>query len=172
MSEGDKMARLCFECHTADNNNPDPLIPKLIGQDVDYLVNQTLDYKSGRRISTLMADVLENVKTKDIRAISEYFASRPAMTGTKKETELGKKGKDVYLSRNCHFCHGLDADPATAYIDGAPLIKGQNKEYMYKTMKDMQTGKRPVDIFNLMQIVLLKLTDDEIEALSEYISSL
>ena len=171
-SRADKLALMCFECHTADNNNPDPMIPKLIGQNADYLVAQILHYKTGSRASTVMIDLLKDAELEDIKAIAEYFSTRPAMTGTKKETALSIKGKDVYLGNNCHFCHGQDGDSVNAYINGAPLITGQNKEYLYKTMKDMQAEKRPVDMFNLMQQVLLKLTNDDIEAVSEYISTL
>lgn len=171
-SRADKLVLLCFECHTADNNTPDPMIPKLNGQNADYLVAQTLHYKSGRRASTVMIELLEGAHLEDIKAISEYFSTRTAMSGTKIATALSIKGKDVYLGNNCHFCHGSNGDSVDAFIVGAPLITGQNKDYLYKTMKDMQAEKRPVDIFDLMQKVLLKLSNDELEALSEYISTL
>ena len=171
-SRADKLVLLCFECHTADNNTPDLMIPKLTGQNADYLVAQILHYKSGRRVSTVMMELLEDARLDDIKAIAEYFSTRPPMSGTKIETELSIKGKDVYLGNNCHFCHGMNGNSVDAFVVGAPLITGQNKDYLYKTMKDMQAQKRPVDMFDLMQKVLLKLSNDELEALSEYINSL
>jgi cytochrome c553 len=170
---GAEKAELCLECHVMDGDNPDPMIPKLDGQQEQYIVRQVLDYKSGRRPSSVMREVTETLTDmEDLVDIAAFYSDRDVMTGSGEKTEQTERGQELYVEYNCHFCHGVDAKPGTEFIAGAPVIGGQNDDYLEKTMLDIKMGRRPADIYNLMKKVLLKLSDKEIAALAAYVSSL
>ena len=170
---GEEKAKLCFECHVPQGQTPDPMIPKLDGQQAEYIVRQVLDYKSGRRPSTIMREVAQIVSDmQDLLDIAAFYSNLETMQGSGEINQEVKRGEVIYLDYRCHFCHGEEAVAGTAFTSGAPLIGGQNKDYLEKTMLDIKMGRRPADIYNLMKRLLMRLSDKEIEALSAYVSSL
>lgn len=168
----DEVAKLCFECHTADDNNPDPIIPKLIGQNKAYMLKEMNSFKTGARFDTAMADIAKNLTdTQELNAILDFFATRPVMKGEPSQDAVVETGKYIYTQRHCDFCHGSKGKLGDIFINGAPIIGGQNREYLYKTMLDLRHSKRPSDPFSLMQRSLLQLSSDEIEAVSAYLAA-
>jgi len=168
----DEIAKLCFECHTADNNNPDPIIPKLIGQDKLYMLREMNAFKTGKRFDTAMTDIARNLTDdKELIAIISYFSSQPVMVGEPSDDPIIEKGKYIYTLKHCEFCHGIKGKLKDTFIDGAPVIGGQNKEYTYKTMLDLRAQKRPTDPYGLMQRSLLSLSSEEMEAISAYLAA-
>lgn len=167
----DEVPKLCFECHTADNNNPDPTIPKIIGQNKTYLLREMQAFKSGYRYDPLMTDVAINLTNeKQLTEIIDFFASQPLMKGTPSDSPLINKGKEIYTTKHCDFCHGIKGKLSNTYINGAPVIGGQNSEYLYKTMVDLRYDKRPSDPFGLMRKSLLSLSSEDFEALAAYLA--
>ncbi|MCU7933347.1 MAG: c-type cytochrome [Candidatus Thiodiazotropha sp. (ex Dulcina madagascariensis)] len=169
----DEVAELCFECHTADNNNPDPIIPKLIGQNKAYLLKEINSFKTGRRADTTMIDIANSITDdKLLLEIIDYYSSQPVMAGTPSNNPLVKKGESLYINRHCEFCHGVRGKvKGKLFIQGAPVIGGQNSEYLYKTLLELRDGTRPTDRFGLMQRSLLQLTSGEIEAITLYLAT-
>ena len=53
-----------------------------------------------------------------------------------------------------------------------PVIGGQQKAYLVKQLKDFKEGKRANDPAGMMAMVAKGLSDKEIEAVAEYVSSL
>ena len=88
------------------------------------------------------------------------------------ESELRERGRKIFVDRQCDFCHGIEGRLKTNVVDGAPVIGGQNHEYLTKTMYDFRKGTRPPDRYDLMLKVLLTLSDEDIVAISEYQSTL
>ncbi|MCK5872079.1 MAG: cytochrome c4 [Methylococcales bacterium] len=92
----------------------------------------------------------------------------------KLETLLAK-GKSLYLNGNleskvsaCSACHGVNGDgnqPASY-----PALKAQHADYLIKTLTDFQKGRRSQDTDNIMAMIAKKMTDEEIQAVSYYIS--
>ena len=110
--------------------------------------------------------------TQDVADIAAYYSMLPMMSGSGDLTDVGKMGKDLFFSNNCNFCHNDYDDNADIYIRKTARVGGQNKEYLHKSLKDIQEGIRRADTYNLMKRVLSQLTDDEIDALAEFLSVL
>ncbi|MET0071210.1 MAG: c-type cytochrome [Candidatus Thiodiazotropha sp.] len=169
----DEVAELCFECHTADNNTPDPIIPKLIGQRKEYLLKEINSFRMGRRNDTTMIDIARNLTDeKQILEIIEFYSSQPTMSGTPENSPVVSRGRSLYQARRCDFCHGINGKSKNTYIDGAPIIGGQNSEYLYKTLLELRNNTRPTDKFGLMLKSILQLSSDDIEAISRYLATL
>ncbi|MCK4492542.1 MAG: cytochrome c4 [Methylococcales bacterium] len=85
------------------------------------------------------------------------------------------KGKSLYLNGNleakvsaCSACHGVNGNgnqPASY-----PALKAQHTDYLIKTLTDFQKDRRSQDADNIMGMIAKKMTDEEIQAVSYYIS--
>lgn len=79
-------------------------------------------------------------------------------------------GKALFEEKGCISCHGPQGAEPTA--SNYPKLKGQNKEYMIQQIKDIKSGARDNGQTALMKPIVQGLTDAEIEALADYLSSL
>lgn len=169
-----EMAELCFDCHGADNTTSDPLVPKLNGQLRSFLVKQTKYYMTGERSDTVMSAVIDmfNLTDRNIAEIADFFSRLPVMKGTGKMTELGKKGRAVFIEQKCIFCHEEADSSVASYIGETVIIGGQHKAYLIKSMVDIRNRARIADGFDLMSKTVKHLSDDDIEAVAEYLSAI
>ncbi len=78
-------------------------------------------------------------------------------------------GKKLYTTKFCITCHGK---LGIAVAPNYPNLAGQNPEYLKIQVKDILTGKRKTKLSLLMTAnpVVMKITDEEIAAIAEYIS--
>lgn len=169
---GNDMAELCFDCHGADNSTSDLLVPKLNGQLRSFLVKQTKYYLSGERSDTVMSTVIGsfNLSDRDIADIADFFSRRPRMKGSGKMTALGRKGQEIFIGQKCIFCHDDSDKSVPSYIGETVIIGGQNKSYLIKSMLDIRNRARIADGFDLMSKTVKHLSDEDIEAVAEYLS--
>lgn len=79
-------------------------------------------------------------------------------------------GAALYMSKTCVACHGKDAK--TPIMPTYPKIAGQNKEYALQQMKDIKSGARSNGMTAAMKGVMHLVTDEEMAALAEYVSTL
>ena len=168
------MAELCFDCHSADNSTSDPLVPKLNGQLRSFLVKQTKYYLSGERSDTVMSTVIGrfNLSENNISEIADFFSRLPPMKGSGNMTLLGKKGRVIFIEQKCIFCHEEADKSVASYIGETVIIGGQNKSYLIKSMLDIRNRARIADGFDLMSKTVKHLSDGDIEAVAEYLSSM
>lgn len=79
-------------------------------------------------------------------------------------------GAALYKSKTCTACHGKDGK--TPIMPNYPKIAGQNKAYMIQQMKDIKSGARNNGNTAAMKGVMHLVSDEEIEALADYVSKL
>jgi cytochrome c553 len=73
----EKAKQACAACHGADGNAPSsPDFPKLGGQHADYLFHALQQYKSGARKNAVMAGQAQNLSTKEMEDLAEYYANQ------------------------------------------------------------------------------------------------
>ena len=68
----------CDRCHTANMDNPAIVVPKIAGQDRDYLVMALRAYRDDRRESTTMHKMSLPYGDAVIESIASYYSSQPA----------------------------------------------------------------------------------------------
>ncbi len=106
-----------------------------------------------------------------ILALSIWFvAAVDAQDADTTSTEPTASGAELFVSKTCTTCHGLDGK--TPSMRNYPQIAGQNKEYALQQMKDIKSGTRTNGQAAAMKAVMYTVSDEEIEILAEYISSL
>ena len=68
----------CDRCHAASADNPAMVVPKIAGQDRDYLVMALRAYRDDRRESTTMHKMSLPYGDAVIESVASYYASQPA----------------------------------------------------------------------------------------------
>ena len=79
-------------------------------------------------------------------------------------------GAALYKSKTCIACHGKDAK--TPLLPNYPKIAGQNAAYTLQQMKDIKSGARSNGQSAAMKGVMHLVTDEEMQALADYVASL
>lgn len=173
---GKAKAAVCAACHGADGNSSNPEWPKLAGQGELYLVKQLQDFKSGARQNAIMAGQVAALSDEDMANLSAYFASQTVTTATAKEENL-EKGESLFRGGDiasgiaaCTGCHGPSGkgNPKAKF----PALGGQHAPYIAAQLKAFRSGARANDAGKMMRNVAVRMTDAEIDALSNYISGL
>lgn len=74
---GKDKATVCFACHGADGNAPDPQYPRLAGQWNSYLLQALKEYKSGERSDPIMQGMVATLSTQDMEDLAAFFSGLP-----------------------------------------------------------------------------------------------
>ncbi len=178
ISEGKAKSAVCAACHGADGNGNDalPAQPRLAGQHAEYTRKQLHDYKSKSRINAIMAPMVAALSDDDIANIAAYYASLKGTIGTSSPEHV-ETGERLYRAGDantglaaCMACHGPSGkgNPAAKY----PSITGQFAEYTATQLKAFKSEERANDANSVMRSIAAKMTNDEIEAVSDYIAGL
>jgi len=173
---GQAKSALCASYHGAEGNSEISINPKLAGQNFNYIVKQLKDYKSGNRVNATMSAMVAALTDQDILDISAWYSSQQVtLQGANLESlELGEsiyragiKGLSVAACAACHSPTGGGNGPA-----GFPSLSGQHPDYTLMQLKAFRSGERQNDSSAMMRSVVKRLTDEELEALSSYVSGL
>lgn len=180
---GKDKAAMCAGCHGDDGNSFAADFPRLASQYESYIVKQVVDFQQGHRANNdTMAGMAATIASvQDAKDIGSYFNSQkmskdPIAPVDKKLAEQGKKlfmdgnpKTGVYGCVNCHGQNGKGKSPDVAVF---PVIGGQHKDYIVKQLKDFKEGRRTNDPAGMMTDIAKKLSDSEMDALANYLSSL
>jgi cytochrome c553 len=164
----------CFICHGIEGESSSPVFPRLAGQNATYVARQLADYHSGKRKSTTMKPMVEDLTPADFQALGAYFASRPTIGHAVADPELAQMGRFIYVRGNpysgvaaCATCHGADAHGT----DSLPRLAGQHAQYTENQLKLFNTRERTNDNA-VMHAIASKLTELELKAVASYLSGL
>ena len=164
----------CFICHGADGESSSPVFPRLAGQNASYVERQLADYKSGKRRSTTMQPMVEDLTLADFAALGKWYASRPTHFHAVEDPDLAQVGRFVYLRGNpysgvaaCSTCHG----PTGQGSDTLPRLAGQHAQYTENQLKQFNKRERTNDNA-VMHAIASKLSELEVKAVASYLSGL
>jgi cytochrome c553 len=187
---GKMKSQACMACHGVDGNSLIPMYPKLAGQSASYIVKQLQDFKAKRRsdIDNLgMAPMADALGEQDMENLAAYFSNQKVKPATSSKLDLVNKGKQIYRKGKieksviaCVGCHGLKGDgnnQTLKFLEGptkveAPALGGQQAVYIVTQLKAFRDKKRSNDVGKIMRNIAKKMTDEEMEAVAEYISTL
>ena len=156
-------------------------MPRLAGQQPEYVKNQLQAFIERRRTNPVMNNVAHVLSPEMVTALSEYFKSlnpKPLGGG---DTALVPAGKKIFEegvpSANvppCASCHGEDARGADTF----PRLAGQLPDYIFRKLTnwDKERGqnqhKSDPDTSAIMQPIAHELTEVQIKAVAAYVSQL
>jgi cytochrome c553 len=189
----------CASCHGEDGNSMMPTFPKLAQQHASYLSKQLYAFKDGSRKDQVMASMAMTLNDADIADVSAYYAAQSISANPEptlppsdeddadtaagddkpKETiqDVVNKGSNLYRNGDltravsaCIACHGPSGEgnkPAAF-----PSLRSQHPDYLIKTLNDFKSGTRSKNPDNMMYMIAKKMTEEEIKAVSYYISTM
>jgi cytochrome c553 len=164
----------CFVCHGADGESSSPVFPRLAGQHARYVERQLADYKSGRRKSSAMQPMVEDLSPADFKALGIYFESRKPQAHAVADPELAQVGRFVFARGNpfsgvaaCSSCHGANGGGT----ETLPRLAGQHAQYTENQLKAFNKRERTNDNA-VMHAIASKLSELELKAVAAYISGL
>src|SRR6202051_2722312 len=154
-------------------------MPRLAGQQPEYLINQLQAFIDRRRTNPVMFNVAHVLSPAMLKALAEHFRDlnpKPLGGGSK---ELAAAGKKIYEDGvpsaevpPCATCHGPEAKGADAF----PRLAGQLNDYVAKKLlnwskKREQKPEKPNNSA-IMQPIAHNLTEAQVQAVAAYLSYL
>jgi cytochrome c553 len=168
--------QVCAVCHGTDGNSPLSANPNLAGQHAEYLYKQLVEFKSGARANAIMAGMVANLSDDDMRNLATFYAEQTAKDSSASDLELATKGQKLYRGgvpdkgiAACMACHSPDGSGIPPVY---PRLSLQHAEYTTAQLRAFRAGNRNNDANGMMRMVAQRLSDEEIEALAEYLSGL
>jgi len=169
----------CGFCHGYDGNSAMARFPSLAGLAADYTMKQLRDFRSGRRHNDdgLMASILLPMRDADLAAAAEYYAAQVPRLRTSVSAAAPAEGARLYREGrpgartmkldSCASCHSEGAYMPYA-VSG---ISAQPEDYLKKQLEEFRSGRRRNDPDQVMQQVAIRLTAEEIAAVSLFLAS-
>jgi len=170
------VSNVCSKCHGATGVSVCPPFPNLAGQLPVYIETELKLFRQhGRtdpRARAFMWGIARGLTDEQIKGVARLFSSQPPASGTtSRNPALVDKGKLLYENgakerdiEACIACHGHNGEG----VNTNPRISGQQRDYFVTAMLQFRSRVREN---KLMQDVTRELTDDEIAALVEYVST-
>jgi cytochrome c553 len=183
------LTKTCVACHGRDGRGAIQDYPDLAGQDEAYIIQQTNDILDGSRVggkdatgnpraqgmrgALISPQGERRIDQKEIEKIAAWLAklepAKPRAPEKPVPVERIEQGRDVYKRANCISCHGPDGrKPMKTY----PIIAGQKRAYIVAQMQDLKSKAREHGKTKLMYPFVQRRTDDQIEAIADYLSQI
>jgi cytochrome c553 len=179
-------AAVCAACHGAQGVAIAPTFPNLAGQSATYLYVQLKEFHDGERNDPVMTAQAAPLSDTDMRDLASYYASlAPKPAG---QADANSRGAQLYLAGDpeqgippCQGCHGPTGLGPQPHWSSAPQppwatyphLRGQSSLYTAKQLGDFKSGARAGSSnAKVMQGVAATLGDDDVQALSTYLSTL
>ncbi len=171
----DKNVPACMNCHGANGNSGGGENPKLAGQHSGYIIKQMANFKDKtQRKHAVMSPIAMRLNEEDIANIAAYLSAQKIKVGASKTEQSINLGQKIYrggISETkvpaCASCHS----PNGAGIPSQyPRLGGQSYAYVKGQMQGFKNNTR--NNSTIMSEIAIRMTDKEIEAVSDYISGL
>lgn len=179
---GKAAAAVCVACHQADGNGltlpGGTPWPRLAGLDPVYLANQLRAFKTGERNSPEMQPFANMLSDEQIEDVAVYYSSLSANAPEKTDVldqALLDAGQKLAISGDwdryivpCISCHG----PGNQGVGHQfPDIAGQHAGYIADQLVAWREGQRRGDPMGLMQAIAERMNDNDIAAVSAWLST-
>jgi cytochrome c553 len=173
---GKTKSATCTACHGPDGNSIAPNFPKIAGQHEDYLLKQLMDYKAGNRVNATMTGMVAALNEQDMKDLAAYYATQKVTIGEADPTKV-ELGERIYRAGDqatgvsaCAACHGPTGkgNPMANF----PKLKGQHAQYTTDQLNYFRDGTRNNDAGAMMRSIAGRMSDEQIEAVAQYIQGL
>jgi cytochrome c553 len=154
-------------------------MPRLAGQQAEYLENQLQAFIDRRRSNPVMFNVAHVLSPSMLKGLAEHFKDlnpKPLGGASRENVAEGKKIYDEGIPKTevppCASCHGPDAKGADAF----PRLAGQLHDYMFRKLtnwdKERGQDKAKPDTSAIMGPIAHNLTEAQVKAVAAYLSYL
>jgi cytochrome c553 len=170
----------CTTCHGKEGRATNQgYFPRIAGKPAIYLYNQLVNFREGRRHYAAMTYLVEHLSDAYLMEIAEYFAALdlpypqsqalpvpPALLA--RGEALVRRGDAQRKLPACAACHG---DALTGVQPALPGLLGLPRDYLIGQLGAWQTGVRGAHAPDCMRELALKLTPEEVGAVSAWLAA-
>jgi cytochrome c553 len=180
-SEFEGKVNYCQDCHGPAGQGYRGFypMPRLAGQQIEYLKNQLQAFVERRRTNNIMFNVSHTLSPAMINALATRFRELDPKPIGGAPKNFVSEGRTIFENgvpdanvAACAACHG----PEATGRDQFPRLAGQLNTYVIKTLTNWGTerGQNPAkpDTSAVMLPVAHSLTRAQIEAVAAYVSTL
>jgi len=169
----------CYMCHSTHGNNPDlAFIPRLAAQNSTYIEEQLMAFRDGSRAdppaTIYMWPIAQGLSGDQIKQTAAWFAAQSPPKPFQPDSSASE-GREIFLKGvlkadvpACASCHGPKADGNGIF----PRLASQNAQYLLAQLRYFRSGVRNDKNADIMKQIALHLTDSQMSAVANYLSTL
>jgi cytochrome c553 len=170
------VVHVCSSCHGLGGRSISPLFPRLAGQKRDYIEAQLKAFRDRKRADrparAYMWGMAARLTDPMIKAIADYYATRPLVPGRQEPASATATGRKIYdggmPSKGvppCAACHGARAEGKGTI----PRLASEHRRTIEHELRAFAAGTRVSD---MMHQISKPLTPDQIRDLAAYLRTL
>lgn len=160
---GQEAIVFCGYCHGVDGNSRRAHIPNLAAQNPVYLFASFEQFGNGQRQDYVMTELAQSLPLEERVNIAYYYSQQKVKVKEAQTPDIVPQGEAFY-KKHCQKCHGSEGLGA----EEIPRLAGQPVEYLRRTLEAFR-GKDERRRSEVMRFVAERLTDDEIDAIANYL---
>jgi len=163
--QGQQLGFTCLGCHGIDgyrNAYPSYRVPRLRGQNREYMETALRAYRNGTRPHPTMNAQASSLTNADIDDLLSWLDTTDDVQD--KATAPMVEGLDA--AAVCVTCHGVDGE---GVAPKPPTLAGQHAEYLEHALRQYKDGTRSG---NVMVAFAATLSDEEIEIISDFYAAM
>ena len=170
----------CFMCHSQEGNNPDlAFVPRLAHQNDTYIVEQLKAFRDGSRAGPpgmmYMWPISQSLSEQQIQVAAKWYADQPPAKPFPQDPAVHALGRDIFQNgilkssvAACASCHG----PKAAGNGIFPRLASQTPQYLLAQLRYFRSGVRNDKNADVMKPIASHLTEEQMNAVAHYISTL
>jgi cytochrome c553 len=171
----------CKTCHglSGEGFRGSSPMPRLAGQQTEYIENQLRAFIERRRENRFMFGVAHDLSPAMLTALAKHFGDLNPKPLSGAPRELVAAGKKIFEEGvpdagvpPCSACHGADAKGNGVF----PRLAGQLHDYIFKKLvnwsKERGLDRANPDTSALMEPIAHNLTESQIKAVAAYLNHL
>jgi cytochrome c553 len=170
----------CTVCHGAQGRaTSSGYFPRIAGKPVDYLYNQLLHFRDGRRQNASMARLLDNLSDAYLRDMAEHFAGLdlpyPPPQPPTVSPDVLARGEALVRQGNvernvpaCVVCHGA---ALTGTLPATPGLLGLPRDYLSAQMGAWRTGLRHASAPDCMRQIAEHMSAEDVSAAASWLAA-
>jgi len=170
----------CTPCHGQEGRaSPVGYLPRIAGKPAGYLFNQLVSFRDGRRYSTAMSYLVEQLSDDYLREIARHFAALdvpyPPPPATAEREGVLRRG-EVLATRGdihrrlpaCTQCHGY---ALTGALPAIPGLLGLPADYVIGQLGAWKTDNRRATAPDCMADIAKRLSSEDVRAVAVWLAS-
>ncbi|WP_322047819.1 c-type cytochrome [Paraburkholderia sp. J67] len=170
----------CTACHGSHGQGTDnDYFPRLAGKPAEYLYNQLMNFRDGRRKYPPMNYLVTYLSDEYLHEIATYFSQQrppypPPVKPSVGDSVLAR-GQAIVLRGDpakqvpaCAACHG---GKLTGMEPAIPGLVGLHSDYISAQIGAWRSGSRHAKAPDCMHEIATRLTDDDVNAVAAWLST-
>lgn len=170
----------CTACHGPQGRaTPSGYFPRIAGKPQEYLYQQLLNFRDGRRSYPLMGQLLQHLNDDALQGMAQYFAALdvpyaapepPAASANRlaRGAQLVQQGDTARGIPACTQCHGAQL---TGSLPAVPGLLGLSRDYLNSQLGAWRVDRRSARAPDCMAHIAKALAADDVADLSAWLAT-